>query len=535
MNCRLLVSFVIVGLVAHQVSAQGGGSCAGCCDCGYMNGCYCDDYCQDNNDCCSDYSANCVVVDPCSSAPCLNGGACAQGQGTSYYCTCPSGYSGQNCEEIVSTCQGRCGGRGIGGCWCDSSCRNLGDCCEDYNAYCQLDGCLSSPCQNGGTCINNAGSYSCECLYGFSGFNCEDFDACSSAPCLNGGVCTDGEGSSYDCSCMNGYYGDFCQHVNWCSSSPCLNGGTCNNTGSYYTCFCQVGFSGQNCESTQVIGTCQGRCGGPGQGDCYCDSVCQNLGDCCEDYNRYCLSGNDTNPCDSGPCLNGGACYDGYNNSFVCFCPSGFYGAYCQYYHGNDTNPCDSGPCLNGGACYEGYNNSFWCSCPSGYYGEYCQYHNGNDTNPCYSGPCLNGGSCYEEYDNSFWCYCPSGYYGQYCQYHDGNDTNPCDSGPCLNGGVCYEDYNNSFVCSCPSGYYGEFCQYYNGNFCASAPCMNGGSCFNNTCVCPSGYYGNTCQYEIDACMSSPCQNGGTCHSYAGSFYCSCPLYFSGVYCEYYM
>ena len=33
--------------------------------------------------------------------------------------------------------------------------------------------CASSPCQNGGTCVDSVNSYSCNCDAGFSGANCE--------------------------------------------------------------------------------------------------------------------------------------------------------------------------------------------------------------------------------------------------------------------------------------------------------------------------------------------------------------------------
>ena len=32
--------------------------------------------------------------------------------------------------------------------------------------------CLNNPCQNGGTCANTFGSYTCQCRQGFKGFNC---------------------------------------------------------------------------------------------------------------------------------------------------------------------------------------------------------------------------------------------------------------------------------------------------------------------------------------------------------------------------
>lgn len=45
----------------------------------------------------------------------------------------------------------------------------------DVGCLCVLgvDECASSPCQNGGSCINRLNMYYCECATGFSGINCE--------------------------------------------------------------------------------------------------------------------------------------------------------------------------------------------------------------------------------------------------------------------------------------------------------------------------------------------------------------------------
>jgi hypothetical protein len=36
----------------------------------------------------------------------------------------------------VSICEFQCGGESSGGCWCDSFCNSLGDCCADYGEFC---------------------------------------------------------------------------------------------------------------------------------------------------------------------------------------------------------------------------------------------------------------------------------------------------------------------------------------------------------------------------------------------------------------
>ena len=74
-----------------------------------------------------------------------------------------------------------------------------------------IDECASSPCQNGGTCIDAVNSYTCNCDLGYSGDYCEtNIDECASIPCQNGGTCTDGI-NSYTYICVPGHAGDNCQ------------------------------------------------------------------------------------------------------------------------------------------------------------------------------------------------------------------------------------------------------------------------------------------------------------------------------------
>lgn len=45
----------------------------------------------------------------------------------------------------------------------------------------------------------------------YTGLNCErSIDECLSNPCLNGGLCVD-QHNSYSCDCLPGYYGDHCE------------------------------------------------------------------------------------------------------------------------------------------------------------------------------------------------------------------------------------------------------------------------------------------------------------------------------------
>ena len=39
--------------------------------------------------------------------------------------------------------------------------------------FVDIDECASSPCQNGGTCNDGINSYTCDCVPGHTGDNCE--------------------------------------------------------------------------------------------------------------------------------------------------------------------------------------------------------------------------------------------------------------------------------------------------------------------------------------------------------------------------
>ena len=68
--------------------------------------------------------------------------------------------------------------------------------------------CASSPCLNGGLCIDSHRGFQCKCKTGFSGALCEEnIDDCEKNQlCLNGGECIDGV-NSFTCACPNGFQG----------------------------------------------------------------------------------------------------------------------------------------------------------------------------------------------------------------------------------------------------------------------------------------------------------------------------------------
>jgi len=117
-------------------------------------------------------------------------------------------------------------GRGSGRIWLDDvNCRgdepSIFDCpanligdedCthrQDVGVSCtDIDDCQPNPCVHG-TCTAGVNDYTCQCLPGYRGDNCdEDIDECQPNPCVHG-ICSDGV-NSYTCQCSSGYKGDNC-------------------------------------------------------------------------------------------------------------------------------------------------------------------------------------------------------------------------------------------------------------------------------------------------------------------------------------
>ncbi|KAK4821732.1 hypothetical protein QYF61_000774, partial [Mycteria americana] len=159
-----------------------------------------------------------IDIHPCSTKPCTNNSTCIETGDGGYICLCVQGFTGKNCHLKKGPCI--------------------------------ING---SPCQNGGTCIDDNGfapHASCLCPSGFAGNFCEiDRDDCESNPCENGGTCTD-IGLGFSCFCPHGYTGKLCSsRVVFCASGPCENGGTCSeHPQGGFECICTPEFVGATCK-----------------------------------------------------------------------------------------------------------------------------------------------------------------------------------------------------------------------------------------------------------------------------------------------
>ncbi|ALC40152.1 eys [Drosophila busckii] len=266
--------------------------------------------------------------------------------------------------------------------------------------------CLSNPCVFG-VCIDGLNSsYSCYCIDGYTGIQCQtNWDECWSGPCQNGGTCVDGV-AYYNCTCPEGFSGTSCeQNVDECMSNPCQNGGLCRDRNNGYTCTCQPGYLGVHCELDVAV-------------------------------------------CDTGTgarCQHGGECIEGRGLEFTCECPAGWHGRICQ----QEINECDSSPCQNGGVCVDKLA-AYACACPMGYTGVNCE----EEILICADNPCQNNALCLMEEDIPT-CYCVPDYHGEKCEFQ----YDECQLGPrCMNGGVCIDGVD-TFSCSCPPLLTGMLCE----------------------------------------------------------------------------
>jgi hypothetical protein len=169
---------------------------------------------------------NGTCTDPCASAPCQNGGACAATE-SGYTCTCAPGFTGTNCET-------------------------------------QIDHCASAPCVFG-ACNNQVNGYTCTCDPGYTGTNCDtQIDHCSPDPCVNG-VCNN-QVNGFTCSCLPGYTGTNCDTPVCVPTTCAAQGATCGSIadGCGGTLDCGSCGSGSTCQS----GTCQ-----PTAPACPCDGM----------------------------------------------------------------------------------------------------------------------------------------------------------------------------------------------------------------------------------------------------------------------
>ncbi|XP_036418993.1 protein crumbs homolog 2a [Colossoma macropomum] len=422
--------------------------------------------------------------------------------------------------------------------------------------------CVSSPCQNGATCVDTMDDYVCLCAWDgvrYMGKDCEELydacvfvdcegctselgtdqftcpaevDECASGPCI--GVRSEciKEPDGFSCLCPDGFGGEDCvARITDCVDEPCLNNATCRRQLDGFRCECVPGFRGERCE--EDIDECVSQ-------PCQNGAICK---DGTNEYHCFCVPGYqgynceiDINECASRPCENNGTCING-KDRYICECLLGYTGTNCEV----EVDECESDPCENGATCND-LMGLYTCDCVKGFSGLNCEIN----IDECESAPCQNGGTCHDLVD-SFECDCgDSGFMGDVCE----EDIPECASDPCQHGATCVEG-TNGYTCTCWPGFKGLNCEV-DVDDCADSPCENGGECFEKSdptnwdtewtfsyataagyvCQCQPGYTGENCSVNINECVSEPCQNGGTCEDLVNGYVCLCADGFTGVECE---
>ena len=104
------------------------------------------------------------------------------------------------------------------------------------------DECLSSPCENGGTCVDLVGTFSCDCPPGLTGPTCAvNLGACQPDSCANGGTCITMNDTSSGVGSGSGSGAD--------SNSNSSSDSSTGSSLSTFLCACLPGYAGASCNT----------------------------------------------------------------------------------------------------------------------------------------------------------------------------------------------------------------------------------------------------------------------------------------------
>jgi len=199
--------------------------------------------------------------------------------------------------------------------------------------FCERDDCLNHTCQNGATCVDQPGFFTCECPYGFGGPDCSNLTLPTPPQCSTvdiSGYCYDlNEGTTTYCYNVQANPHPDCTLSSFVLSTDCPSTSNSSHQVAQVTAQTELELTGLEFTPTD---------GKPGSSNEFCVSFhgfvppkyqafAAVLGtlDTGSVLSPFC----DVNECLSGPCQNGGTCVDEIN-MFVCNCPQGFSGKMCE-------------------------------------------------------------------------------------------------------------------------------------------------------------------------------------------------------------
>lgn len=387
-------------------------------------------------------------------------------------------------------------GAGSNRCACNTGYTGNGTTCTAVSGA-----CATNPCQNGGTCSEAGASYTCACIGGYTGTNCEISPVVATVPI--GGPCT------ADSQCAVTMASTVAPH---CYTTGLSSMGDPLDIRPLYSVLTDAGITSplRNVGLTFSNGYCSNidstvgnycssdiQCGA--HGGClapFRNVTAQTLSDLAETLPPLPLDGLNFLP-DYGVCLR--RCIDSLD------CIGG-------------TNSCEV-PMTELISMVPGSDNTR----------TYCVPHDDCEF-------CDNNAYCSVDAQGAGTCICRAGFTGNGLACVP-NATPACADNPCQNGGTCTDGANQTYVCACPAGFTGTNCQIeIIPPGCSPSPCLNGGTCSGPltgttyTCSCPTGYSGVNCETYI--CSPNPCQNGGSCTPSGSTYSCSCQTGFTGPTCS---
>ncbi|CAD6198104.1 unnamed protein product [Caenorhabditis auriculariae] len=442
-----------------------------------------------------------------------------------------------------------------------SDCVCPDDTTQVSNTECQgSTSCTPNPCPSAQyTCAVVNGAAVCSCAPGFTGTDCTMLttDPCAVTPCLDHGTCTS-SGSSYTCTCETGYYGNQCQYAgDPCASMACQHGGTCEMMfdDTSPVCNCPFNYYNTKCQTSRSMTTSYVGCYDDSSADfsnyyVYSTTGIKSGPACMDALEQYRID--NPNSVYNYSTMSGstGKCLFSTVNTLTAAPSGGLLGGLldailqtCSYANVNSgmasvyflKDLCATEPCGEAndwGQCVQTSSTAYVCVCAPDRTGATCE--TALPLTPC-SGVDCGAGTCAVTDDGI----------GHYCICENTNQTescvaNPCAADTCLYGGTCVDHGDGTYTCLCLNLYTDTNCGVFEP--CYINKCLNGGTCVSNynildstfTCDCTVDWRGDLCEIERMPCDDEPCKNGGECENDRGppkSFNCTCPSNWEGDDC----